>query len=72
MRVSLIQMNTIHDKASNLDQASKLISNACKMEHPDLVVLPECFSYLGTKEGTKENAEIFPEGDGYNFLSNMA
>ena len=72
MRVSLIQMNTIHDKASNLDQASKLISNACKMEHPDLVVLPECFAYLGTKEGTKDNAEIFPNGDGYNFLCNMA
>ena len=40
MRVCVIQMNSINDKAANLVQARRLIEQAVSDDRPDLVLLP--------------------------------
>jgi nitrilase len=72
MRVSLIQMNSGDDKAENIKQAASLIAKAVDADHPDMVVLPEYFSYLGENEGMRGSAEPFPDGDAYSFARDTA
>ena len=47
MRVCVIQMNSINDKVANLAQARALIEQAAKEDRPDLVLLPEVWSFQG-------------------------
>ena len=47
MKVSIIQMNSISDKAANIAAAEALIERAVAEEGPDWVLLPEHFDWAG-------------------------
>lgn len=73
MKVSLIQMNVQHDKAANIALAAELIDRAWEQERPDLIVLPECFTfYGGTIALQREIAEPCPGGAAYAMLEERA
>ena len=73
MKVTLIQMNSVSDKAANLDAASRLIENAVAQDRPDWVLLPECFDYLGgTRDSKREAAEVLPGGPAYRTMQDLA
>lgn len=73
MKVALIQTNVVADKAANLAAANRLIEQACAEERPDLVMLPECFTfYGGSQEAQRASAESCPGGDGYELLRSAA
>jgi nitrilase len=73
VKVSLIQMNTRDDKASNLQQAKELIEAAVGETRPDLVVLPETFAFMGaTEDRQRETAEEFPSGEAYRLMQDLA
>ena len=58
MKVSLIQMNSISDKAANIAAAEALIERAVAEEGPDWVLLPEQFDWAGGSKADKlANAE---------------
>ena len=66
MKVSIIQMNSISDKAANIAVAEALIERAVKEERPDWVLLPEFFDWAGgSKEDKLKSAETFPGGPAY-------
>lgn len=73
MKVASLQMNTRDDKAENIRQAVSLIEAAVTAEQPDLVVLPETFTYMGgTVESRRANAETFPQGEAYQAMQAQA
>jgi len=73
MKVSLIQMNSISDKAANIAQAKGLIARAIAEENPDWILLPEQFDWAGGVKGDKaRNAETFPGGPAYTMAQEMA
>lgn len=73
MKVSLIQMNSVSDKAANLAQAAHLIDLAVAQERPDWVSLPECFDFLGAGRREKFSAaEILPGGPAYSLMQALA
>ena len=73
MKVSLIQMNAISDKAANLACAASLIEKAVAEDAPDWVLLPECFDYMGGDRQTKRAAaEQVPGGAAYRMLQDLA
>lgn len=78
MRVTVIQMSPISDKAANIAQAQSLIGGALSAQHADLVALPEIWSCLGGDRATKfASAEILPTpgqtgGEAYEFLRKIA
>ena len=73
MKVSLIQMNSQDDKAANLEQAERLVTAAVEEDNPDLVILPETFTYMsGNVEGERAAAERFPDGEAYNLMRGLA
>jgi deaminated glutathione amidase len=73
MRISTIQMNSVDDKAANLDQARSLVAEAVKEDRPDLVILPEIFAFMGGSiDDRKGSAESLPAGEAYRMLRDMA
>ena len=56
MKVTLVQMNSINDKAANLASAKALIEQAVAQEKPDWICLPECFDFIG---GTRADFNKF-------------
>ncbi len=73
MKVSLIQMNSISDKAANLATAEALIEQAVREEKPDWVLLPEFFDWAGGRKADKlANAETFPGGPAYSLAQRLA
>jgi len=78
MRISAIQMNQTSDKASNLDQARRLIEGALVADRPDLITLPETWTNLGGGREARTNAaEVLPDpggtgGAAYEFLRGVA
>ena len=73
MKVSLIQMNSQDDKAANLSQAKQLVDEAVSEDHPNLVVLPEMFVFLGEgQEAKRVAAEELPGGEAYTLLQDLA
>ncbi len=73
MKISLIQMNSINDKAANIAAAVKLIDRAVAEDHPDWVCLPECFDFLGgTKADKYAAAETMPDGPTYSAMQALA
>lgn len=73
MKVTLIQSNSRDNKAANLAQAEQLMRDAIEDGKPDLVALPELFSYLGgTVDGARASAEAFPGGQAYELLRSLA
>ena len=66
MKVSLVQMNSISDKAANIAAAEALIERAVAEESPDWILLPEQFDWAGGKRADKiANAEDLPGGPAY-------
>ncbi len=73
MKVSIIQMNSISDKAANVAAAEALIERAVKEESPDWVLLPEFFDWAGGFKADKlRNAERFPGGPAYAMARRQA
>ena len=73
MKVSLIQMNSVSDKAANIAAARAMIEQAVAEEKPDWVLLPEHFDWAGgTKADKLANAEIMPGGPTYAMCREMA
>ena len=70
MRVALVQMNSQDEKGENLEQAERLIGQAATWG-PDLVVLPELWTYLGPRKRHAEVAEAIP-GETSDFLGRLA
>ncbi len=73
MKVSLVQMNSISDKAANIAAARALIERAVAQEAPDWVLLPEQFDWAGGVKGDKAaNAEVLPGGPAYSMAQELA
>jgi nitrilase len=73
MKVSLVQMNSINDKAANLAAARALVEQAVAEEAPDWVLLPEQFDWAGGARGDKyANAETLPGGPAYAMAQELA
>ena len=73
MKISLIQMNSIGDKATNIAAAATLIEQAVAEERPDWISLPECFDFLGGDRKAKmAAAEPFPGGPAYAAMQAQA
>ena len=73
MKVSLIQMNSISDKAANIAAAEALIERAVAEEKPDWVLLPEFFDWAGGSKADKlANAERLPGGPAYEMARGQA
>lgn len=73
MKATLVQMNVGTSPAANVELARKLIDEAVATEKPDLVVLPECFTFFGGDAGTQHAAgEPCPGGAGYEMLAEAA
>ena len=73
MKVSIVQMNSISDKAANIAAAEALIERAVREERPDWVLLPEFFDWAGGSKADKlANAETFPGGPAYEMARNQA
>jgi nitrilase len=73
MRVCVVQMSSINDKAANLAEARRLIEQAVREDRPDLVLLPEVWAFQGgSAEERKAAAERVPEGDAYALLQELA
>jgi len=53
MKVTLVQMNSVGDKAANLTTARALIERAIELERPDWICLPECFDFIGGTRAEK-------------------
>jgi deaminated glutathione amidase len=73
MKVSLVQMNSISDKAANIAAAKALIERAIAEEAPDWILLPEQFDWAGgTRADKLANAEPLPGGPAYAMAQDLA
>jgi deaminated glutathione amidase len=73
MKISVIQTNSVHDKAKNIGQARALIEQAVAADRPDVVVLPEVWNYRGGPTADKlVNADEVPGGPAYEALQMLA
>jgi predicted amidohydrolase len=70
VRVALVQMNSRDDKAANLERAEALVAQAATWG-PDLVVLPELWTYLGPAKRHPDVAEAIP-GETSDLLGRLA
>jgi predicted amidohydrolase len=60
-KVGVIQMTSVGDVEANL-RAVERLAGAAADDGARLVVVPECFAYLGPEEGKRAVAEPLPEG----------
>jgi nitrilase len=73
MKISLVQMNSVSDKAANIAAATRLIEKAVAEEAPDWIALPECFDFLGGDRADKfAAAEALPDGPAYAAMQALA
>src|SRR5580704_10977546 len=73
MKISLVQMNSVSDKAANIAAAVKLIEQAVDEDGPDWVCLPECFDFMGADRAAKfAAAENLPDGPAYSAMQALA
>lgn len=73
MKISVIQTNSVHDRAKNVAQAKTLIEAAVAADRPDVVVLPEVWNYRGGSTADKlANADLVPGGPAYEALQLIA
>jgi predicted amidohydrolase len=70
MRVALVQMNSQDDKGANLERGEALVAQGATWG-PDLVVLPELWTYLGPRKRHAEVAEPIP-GETSELLARLA
>ena len=69
-KVAAIQMSSVNDKEISLKKAERFINFAAE-EKAKVVALPEMFSFSGTIDEKKENAELIP-GPTINYLRQVA
>jgi nitrilase len=73
VKATLIQMNSQSDKQANIAAAKMLMERAIAEEHPDLLVLPEMFDFVGGETADKlRAAESIPGGPGYAMCQEVA
>ena len=73
MKISLIQMNSVSDKAANLQAAKTLVEAAVAEDKPDWIMLPECFDFMGgTRDSKRAAAEKLPGGPAYRLMQDLA
>jgi nitrilase len=73
MKVTLVQMNSVGDKALNLANARALIERAVVQERPDWICLPEVFDFIGGSRAEKmAAAEELPGGPAYEMCRALA
>jgi nitrilase len=73
MKIAVIQMNSLSDKAANLAEATRLIERAVGEEGPDWVILPEHFDWAGGTSADKlANADGPEGGPARDFAQSMA
>lgn len=73
MKIALIQMNSISDRAANLARATQLIEAAIAQDHPDWICLPEVFDFMGgTREDKYAAAMPFPDSPAYQMMQELA
>ncbi len=73
MKIALMQMNSVSDKAANIAQARELIERAVDLEGPDWVILPEHFDWSGGTSADKiANADGAKGGPAHDFAREMA
>jgi nitrilase len=73
VKVSLIQVNSQSNKAANIVAARELMERAISEEHPDLLVLPETFDFVGGTSAEKlRAAESVPGGPAYTMCQEVA
>ena len=73
MRITVVQTNSMHDKARNIAQATELITRAIETDRPDVLVLPEVWNWRGGTTAVKlANADRIPGGDAYEALQALA
>jgi len=70
LAVALVQINSRHDKAANLEKIDRFVREAASLG-AELVALPEYATYQGPKEGFPEVAESIP-GPTTRFYSSLA
>ena len=63
LNVAAVQMRSVGDLAANLELCRRLVGDAAA-GGAKLVVLPECFSFLGAREGEKMVAAEVLDGSG--------
>jgi len=63
LRVGAVQLCSTHDLSSNLARCAELTGQAAA-DGAQLVVLPECFSFLGRSEGDKQRIAEALDGQG--------
>ncbi|WP_374595256.1 carbon-nitrogen hydrolase family protein [Sphingosinicella sp.] len=73
MKVTLIQLTSHDNKAANIVHAENLLRRSIEASRPDLVALPEVFTYHGgTVDGAKNSAETIPGGPAFEMLCQIA
>jgi deaminated glutathione amidase len=73
MKIALMQMNSVSDKAANIAQARDLITRAVDLEGPDWVCLPEHFDWSGGTSADKLAYADGPKsGPAFDFAQEMA
>ena len=73
MRICVIQMSSVDDKAANLAQARGLIEQAVREDRPHLILLPEVWAFQGgSLDQRREAAETIPDGEAYALLQEQA
>lgn len=73
MKVSLLQMNSVSDKAANIAAAVALAERAIKEDAPDWIGLPEVFDFMGGSRAAKiAAAETLGEGPAYRAMQALA
>jgi len=60
-KVGVVQMTSTADVEANLERAESCVTQAAE-DGAELVLVPECFAYLGPEEGQREVAEALPGG----------
>jgi nitrilase len=73
MKTALIQMNSQNDKDANIRDGIALIERAVAEEKPDMVVLPEMWTFHGgTAQDRRDAAERVPDGPVYGKMADLA
>ena len=73
MRVSIVQMNAVNDKAANLRQARSLAEAAIAADAPDLISFPENMSWCGgSVQDRLDAAEQVETGPTYQLCRDIA
>ncbi len=73
MKITVVQTNSMHDKARNIAQARDLIETAIARDRPDMLVLPEVWNWRGGTTAVKlANADDIPGGPAWQAMADLA